>query len=314
MKSLYLFILAVFLVLISSSDSRSQDQTFNLGAINIEYSDTLGGTNNQLFFDIVLQHTNYGFSFPFEYSIGQYFLEFNPNIANGGTLSYKIVDSDIPFIYQPRNPNVLGNLLRLAGNSITNPGYFISSISPGTRIVRMRLTTSASSFAEEPIDLRWKITGTVRTKIGIRNIINIEISDNGTYYTDSLVNYVNLLYPVEKSIVPASSVNFIWNKVNTAARYTLLVSADSNMNSILYNDSLITDTVKNVSGLILGNRFFWRIAVHETSGNTYYSKVKDFYTKHLTVYPPDNSSELPQSITFNWNRPGINISHYLLNI
>jgi len=315
MKKSILLTIAVLIVLISSNYLYSQGQTFNLGAINIEYGDTLGGTNNMLFFDIVLQHTNSELTEPFEYTIGQYFLDFNPDIANGGTLSYNIVDSDLPSIFLPRNPSIAGNILRLAGNIISRPGIIMSTTSPGTKIVRMRLTTTASSFAQVPLELRWRTTELIRTKISILvNNLHTEVSENGFYYIESLENYINLLSPVNKSIVASSGINFIWNNVSSAAKYILMVANDSNMNSVLFTDTLMTDTSKFVPGFILGNKYYWRVNVHDSSGNNYYSVIKNFYTKQLSVFPPDNAINLSQTISFIWNKPGSNVSHYLLSV
>ncbi|MBK8983791.1 MAG: hypothetical protein IPM38_16105 [Ignavibacteria bacterium] len=71
---------------------------------------------NIIEFDIRIEHTNS--PTPFEYSSGQYFLNFNPLIANGGNLSfnYSTDSSDLPVNMRPRNPQISGSQLRLAAN------------------------------------------------------------------------------------------------------------------------------------------------------------------------------------------------------
>ena len=70
-------------------------------------------------FDIYLLNTNKKTE-ELKYSLGQYFLDFNSKIANGGNLIYTIVNSDLPESMRPRNASVSGNQLRLICNSI-NP-------------------------------------------------------------------------------------------------------------------------------------------------------------------------------------------------
>jgi hypothetical protein len=87
---------------------------------------------------------------------GSTFFDFNPQIANGGTLTYSIVGSELPQIFQPRNPTVSGNQLKLAVNSIPPKKNLpqISAKSPGTLIARMRLETSSKSFSGGELGLR----------------------------------------------------------------------------------------------------------------------------------------------------------------
>lgn len=110
---------------------------------------------NAFEFDIYLMHLNPDES-KFEYILGQYFFDFNPVIANGGTLTYSIIGSELPQMFQPRNPTVSGNQLKLAVNSVPPKNNLpqISAKSPGTLIARMRLETSSKSFSGEELNLR----------------------------------------------------------------------------------------------------------------------------------------------------------------
>jgi len=109
---------------------------------------------NAVEFDIYLQQTN-SKEASFNYIIGQYFFNFNPDIANGGKLTYSIVRSELPAAFIPRNPSVSGNQLRLAMNAVGSKENLpvISDKSPGTLIARMRLETSAESMKDVPLEL-----------------------------------------------------------------------------------------------------------------------------------------------------------------
>lgn len=147
-----LYVLAVLIISLSNINVYSQTPTYELTAKNFTYASL-----NTIEFDVFMKHTNN--PTVFEYSGGQYFLNFNPDIANGGTLSYAIIGSDLPSNLQPRNPLVSGSQLRLAANTFPGPGFgFImtNNGTPGTKIVRMRLATTAASFASVAPSFQWR--------------------------------------------------------------------------------------------------------------------------------------------------------------
>ncbi|MBX7042008.1 MAG: T9SS type A sorting domain-containing protein [Ignavibacteria bacterium] len=114
-------------------------------------------SSNTYEFDILLQHTNSHES-KFRYVLGQYFFDFNPAIANGGSLTLSITGSDLPENLRPRNPNVSGSQLRMAANAVPGKENLpsVSTESPGTLIARVRLTTSAGSMSDAPLNLKFR--------------------------------------------------------------------------------------------------------------------------------------------------------------
>jgi len=149
---------------------------------------------NVIEFDIYLQHLNSDET-KFEYILGQYFFGFNPEIANGGKLTYSLISSDLPSSLQPRNPTVSGNLLRLVTNSVPAKEDLpiISDKSPGTLVARMRLETSAETFSETVLDLKSKVgPHNPFTKVFayIDNQI-IDITNKGEVGPDNLVGIIN---------------------------------------------------------------------------------------------------------------------------
>ncbi|MDQ3020307.1 MAG: hypothetical protein M3R36_07025 [Bacteroidota bacterium] len=148
MKSLIIKILFLTLLFTNLAYSDYQIPTYKFSPINASNINLL--QPNILEFDIVLTHTNPGFA-PFIYSMGQYTFYFNTGFANGGTLTYSyapVDSSDLPPGLRPVNPKIVNNQLRLAPNMPPGPchGYIISSTN-GTLIARMRLRTTAASFA-----------------------------------------------------------------------------------------------------------------------------------------------------------------------
>src|SRR4030095_12647498 len=81
------------------------------------YTRNYSNTLTTIEFDIFLKQDRQNWdSTQFRYAAGQYFLTFNTAFANGGTLTYTKIGSDLPSELQPINPQVSGNQLRLATN------------------------------------------------------------------------------------------------------------------------------------------------------------------------------------------------------
>ena len=211
---------AIVLIILTSFgfiNSNGQTPTYSLTARNFNTS-----ASDSLTFDIYLFHTNFSTVPEFQYCLGQYFFNFNTNIANGGTLTYRIIGSDLPENLRPRNPSIAGNLLRLATNATPGPGngFQISSQGNGTLVVRMSLRTSASSFApNEPLNLTWvnpPQAGLVTKIFAYINNINTEITTPSTHNVVISVSQLSTAVPEKYEVYqnypnpfnPSTSIKF----------------------------------------------------------------------------------------------------------
>lgn len=240
-------------------------------------------------FDIYLKHTNYNQT-QFLFAGGQYFLYFNPGVANGGVLTYSFAPvsdndlSDFPLIYRPRNPSVSGNQLRLAANSLPGePNLFISHAAIGAKVIRMQLSTSAPSFNNiiDSLGLSWKDTlPNPYTKInGYSGLFCI----TNTNLTNRIWHYINsnpqLLNPINSSVDNQLTIDFIWRKIDNASLYNLQISSDSLFNNLIYNDSTLIDTLKTVNRIFnYITKYYWRIGSFDSSGKKTYSMRSEFST------------------------------------
>jgi hypothetical protein len=141
---------------------------------------------NSLEFSIRLQNTTDDEA-EFRYSIGQYFLFFNPAISNGGQLKYTLLESGLPETMMPRNPMVKGDLLMLACNVISADKKSLPNIQTnpeGLLIAKMRLETNAVSFTEETPDIRWaNANSKFNTKLFVYNgNSNIDITNESNHF------------------------------------------------------------------------------------------------------------------------------------
>ena len=176
---------------------------------------------NSLEFDINILHTNSDSSV-FEFATGQYYFNFNAGISNGGVLSYVIVASDLPANLQPVNPIVYlvgGNMqLRLATNLSPGAGngYIISDTLQGTKIVRMKLETTAKSFDTQFLNLRWRNgpTNPVTRVYSFVDQIYTEITNSESHLIDSLLNPLPVELKDFTSSVYRNKVNLRWITVS----------------------------------------------------------------------------------------------------
>ena len=208
----FLFVIIISILFLFTRNSFSQTPSYVLKVMNVTQTFA-----NELEFDIYLHHTNSDSSV-FEYATGQYYFDFNSLIANGGLLSYTIVNSELPEALQPRNPLVylVGGAmqLRLSANALPSPGqgYIISNVSPGTKIIRMRLQTTAKAFSHLFFTLRWR-NGPTNPYTKIYSYIGetyTEITNPANHLIDSLDHPL----PVEMSsfvhAVIKNNVKLIW--------------------------------------------------------------------------------------------------------
>jgi len=198
-----IIILLSFLTIFISGLAKSQVPEYTLTAKNFNRS-----APDSLTFDIYLLHTNPGVT-EFLYPAGQYFFRFNPAIANGGTLRYRLIATGLPSGAIPQNASISGTELRLASNFPVSQDNapVISASGQGTLIVRMSLRTTASSFdPNQPLNLTWRNSNDPPLYTKITAYIGFliqEITTSATHFIDTntvSISQINSLVPAEYKI------------------------------------------------------------------------------------------------------------------
>jgi PKD repeat protein len=184
-KFYFLFLVVIFFIsksnLSFSQSGGSSDSTkwptFDMTVKNITFQPGADGQDSLIFWDVYLVQTNYGQPGidPFEFCCAQYNWYFNKNIwqnpSNGGNLVLTNLgdQTDLPIGLRPPTFRVDSvsyygtgrGLLQTSGNLPNSSiNYFISHTFPGTKILRMKLSTSGRRFNNAPLNLQWR-TGLV---------------------------------------------------------------------------------------------------------------------------------------------------------
>ncbi len=103
----------------------------------------------------------------------------------------------------------------------------------------------------------------------------------------------SLVTPLQGDTGQLTFVEVRWNRLATAERYRIEVASDTNFTQIIFIDTSVTDTGKQVSGLSAGTKYFWRVRGINIGGVGAYSIIRSFTTARVIT----NS----YSIETNWN-------------
>lgn len=199
----------IVLVLLSIKVSYATDPFYSLNVKNIINIDP-----STIQFEIFLKNTNPG-SNVLKYISGQYVFYFDTLFANSGTMTYGIAPgshaeiSDLPISYLPKAFLVRGNELLMSASPISSDTSkpVISSTGDGSKIIRMRLHTTANAFSGEP-KLKWKTNENKSNTSGLIILVNNtpQLSiDSNSYFIESSQTSVNITLAIEGLYNPNNS-------------------------------------------------------------------------------------------------------------
>jgi len=173
------------------------------------------------------------------------------------------------------------------------------------------------------------LADSIRTVTGLSNSTNYwwrvnakNVGGTGSYSAASKFTTIiaapsapALLSPANNSTgVPVLST-LIWNKTPTAISYRVQLSSDSLFNSLIINDSTITDSTRIVSGLSNLANYWWRVNAKNVGGISAYSSAFKFTTiiaapsAPVLLSPANNSTGVPVLSTLIWNKTPTAISY-----
>jgi C1A family cysteine protease len=95
-----------------------------------------------------------------------------------------------------------------------------------------------------------------------------------------------LLSPITAAVNQPAALMLYWNASAGAASYRVQVSTNETFSTFIVNDSNVTTTYKQLSGLANNTKYYWRINAKNTFGISGWSTVWNFTTKSAVPTAP----------------------------
>ena len=115
-----------------------------------------------------------------------------------------------------------------------------------------------------------------------------------------------LVSPVDGSMEIPSALTLRWHKSVNASRYHVQASTDQAfMSGIVVDDAAVTDTLKSVSGLLPGTRYYWRVSAANNSGESPFSNTAQFITildAPILVSPANGGPNVLPAPRLTWRK------------
>ena len=121
-----------------------------------------------------------------------------------------------------------------------------------------------------------------------------------------------LLSPANNITNANTSTTFTWKATFGAAQYGIQVADDISFNNIIKSSDAITDTAFAVTGLLEGQKYYWRVKSTNTSGSSAWSAASNFIT---ILYAPTSLAvkrDTSAEIILTWNDNSSNEDGYLI--
>jgi len=136
------------------------------------------------------------------------------------------------------------------------------------------------------------------------NVIDIAMVDTGSYTVTNpetitslkmTVTYMlgelanpRLVSPLKNATGILLSPTFIWNRTDYTASYELQVATDELFGNIIYKDSTLIDTVKQIEPINALTNYYWKVRGKNIKGYSSWSEEWSFTTTHKPLLAPSN--------------------------
>jgi uncharacterized repeat protein (TIGR01451 family) len=127
-----------------------------------------------------------------------------------------------------------------------------------------------------------------------------------------------LVTPANGSTNQPVSPELFWIISSTATNYDLQIATDTGFTQrVVPDDTTLTDTVKNITGLLNSTQYYWRVRAKNIGGWSNWSERWSFTTvvgapaPPVLAVPSNNSTDQPTSIAFTWKHSAASLSYEL---
>ncbi len=113
--------------------------------------------------------------------------------------------------------------------------------------------------------------------------------------------------PADNAANVATSLTLVWNPSGGATSYEVQVSTQSNFSTTVVDESGLSATSLQVSGLAHETTYFWRVNATNTAGTSDWSTTRQFTTivaapaTPVLSSPSDNATDVPTNPTLMWS-------------
>jgi hypothetical protein len=176
------------------------------------------------------------------------------------------------------------------------------------------------------IKVTWNLPKGVIGKLQDRvtgNMINVNMTDQGSYTVTNpgtitsvkmTVTYLlgelavpTLISPLKNATGILLTPTLIWNSTEHTTSYELQVATDELFGNIIYKDSTLIDTIKQIGPINGLTNYYWRVRGKNAKGYSSWSEVWNFKTlgvpTTVSLIEPQNGSENQKiNITFKWSK------------
>jgi hypothetical protein len=107
-----------------------------------------------------------------------------------------------------------------------------------------------------------------------------------------------LVSPQDSDVGLPTTLTFKWNASIKATSYRLQVAIDSLFSSVVFDDSVLTDTSQHIATLQYGTMYYWHVRARNINGTSAYSHVRKFSTAQGVAYPAEwNIVSVPGTVS-----------------
>lgn len=128
-----------------------------------------------------------------------------------------------------------------------------------------------------------------------------------------------LVSPSNSSTGQSLNPRLIWNTTLLTQQYDVQIASDPQFSMMIFQDSLLADTSRQVSGLGSGTTYYWRVRGRQIGVLTDWSSAWSFTTvagapaTPVLLDPPNGATNQPASITLDWGAvTGASTYHFQL--
>lgn len=215
------------------------------------------------------------------------------------------------WVYQPNHP-VYGNT------------YNITNLGGGQWQVafKARQTQTNAGFFPMPLTLKISFTTGSDTTFRVMNDANNQVYafrfgrqpttlafdpnndiviKQGSTAVGATLSTPTLVSPANGATNQALSPVLIWNQAVSAATYRLQVATDAGFTAIVFDDSTITDTSRQVGPLASLTQYYWRVNAKNGGGTTAWTTAFGFTTQFQTSV--GDNKDIPREFSLAQNFP-----------